>query len=648
MNNSRGARQSTEARRGTGDADVFKAVMAASEAAMRGDWRRCADFYRQGYTKSDRDGQLRYNCISGFTSVLKERHFKASDDDLQFLQSLVKDETASPMCRAQAAFTRGLMLWDSYDREGAKRNYRKAISISEAASADERKHKELFTTMRGLQPTSMGPLMDDLMNSVKENLSILEARAPVALPGAQQGDDGKIRRMKFLIPLGPYGDRSEIKKLCEYFDDDPLSRKCNQCNATSRTLNTCAGCKRAWYCSQECQRLAWSQHKTDCRKSGRLQQGDLVKITNAPEEMQQVQREAYQHDLNGSIVEIVSCTKEGDFSKWNVRVIGGDVSFCLPASSFLFWLSVHQRRAIVGRRSDQEEISAPGGSVFFAEAEETLQKYSQGHIPAEVCERARAEANFAIGPAGRIAGARAFVKKWLASGCAGYVAWDALSCSQRLAMLEDIFQVWVEEHKPAQEKKDLDTDLFITVTIGDLRPRLNSGSRGQLWDMLSSAPGRPPGLLGERLAQGSALKELLASCAAGRQSHSTGQEDFEFRLCVILGFSETANRCTTLLSHPPGLERNEKLTAEKQLYQTLRDLNLATWAMSACETLASHSTLVEGAQVKIHSLERRGDLNRQLGRILGRAPKVAGRAPRWRVDVAGEVLAIRSRNLRII
>ncbi len=39
----------------------------------------------------------------------------------------------------------------------------------------------------------------------------------------------------------------------------------------------------------------------------------------------------------------------------------------------------------------------------------------------------------------------------------------------------------------------------------------------------------------------------------------------------------------------------------------------------------------------------RPELNGQIGCIIGRAPKVAGHAPRWRIKAAGEVIAVRAR-----
>ena len=436
------------------DGEVFKAVLIASEAAFRGDWRRCADSYRNGYTKSSNCGELRFNCINGYTSVLMEAHFKATEKDLQFLQRVANDVNAPPMCRARSSFTRGFMLWHSNDREGAKRNYGKAIRIAEGASRTEREHKELFTTERGLHPTSMAPFLDEVLKNANDNLDVLQGRASKL----DEQASGVIRKFKFQLAIGPHANHAELDALQRYFDYEKASQECGHCSATSIELSTCAQCKRAWYCSAACQKAAWESHKVDCRKTGKFQQGDLVKITQAPEELRQAHRQAGGWtELDGNILEVVSPVPGKDSGVWNVRIIGGETTFALPSSSFLFYLAVGQRRAIVeasviskSQRSTSSQqgcgADANTGACHPSSTKTTMKDFLlEGHIKASTCEQARAEACFAPMrvKAGQVGICRHLK---LISGFAGFEAWSSLPQNQRLFLLEDIFQVWVEEH----------------------------------------------------------------------------------------------------------------------------------------------------------------------------------------------------------
>jgi hypothetical protein len=43
--------------------------------------------------------------------------------------------------------------------------------------------------------------------------------------------------------------------------------RCDNCGAApSKELKTCSGCHKARYCSVECQKIAWRQHKIHCNK----------------------------------------------------------------------------------------------------------------------------------------------------------------------------------------------------------------------------------------------------------------------------------------------------------------------------------------------------------------------------------------------
>ena len=61
------------------------ALHTAGVAANAGQWRRCADSYLEAYTIADKGWVARYNCWSGYTSVLREDHFVATEEDLKAL-----------------------------------------------------------------------------------------------------------------------------------------------------------------------------------------------------------------------------------------------------------------------------------------------------------------------------------------------------------------------------------------------------------------------------------------------------------------------------------------------------------------------------------------------------------------------------------
>lgn len=114
----------------------------AALAAQRSDWRACADCYRQAYEavpQNSRDRvKLAYNCISGYTSVIRQEDITPTDSDLIFLKQLGKEEKAPAPVRVQAMFTLGFARWCMRDREGAARAYRKAIEVGGAVSQAER------------------------------------------------------------------------------------------------------------------------------------------------------------------------------------------------------------------------------------------------------------------------------------------------------------------------------------------------------------------------------------------------------------------------------------------------------------------------------------------------------------------------------
>src|SRR5262249_25618406 len=46
--------------------------------------------------------------------------------------------------------------------------------------------------------------------------------------------------------------------------DTPPLRKCERCGKEGPNFPRCGRCKEVYYCSQDCQKKHWTQHKADC------------------------------------------------------------------------------------------------------------------------------------------------------------------------------------------------------------------------------------------------------------------------------------------------------------------------------------------------------------------------------------------------
>ena len=55
---------------------------------------------------------------------------------------------------------------------------------------------------------------------------------------------------------------------------------CMRCEDGFTAFKTCSGCKGPCYCSKECQRAAWSQHKHDCKRQRRQAKKEKKSMAN--------------------------------------------------------------------------------------------------------------------------------------------------------------------------------------------------------------------------------------------------------------------------------------------------------------------------------------------------------------------------------
>ncbi|KAJ1449552.1 hypothetical protein M885DRAFT_622476 [Pelagophyceae sp. CCMP2097] len=285
-----------------GDARANLSLEAAGMAAMRGAWRQCADAYLEAYNVCGSNWPLRYNCLSGFASVLCEDHFKASPADLQALGKVGKDVAAPRLDRVKAHFSRGYARKALGDREGAARSYRCCIEVSEAASAADRRRTVILPNVatRQYAPSPCGPIFDGLLATARDNLAPMERRGVPMDVLAMAGAMAHRYRQNLACGHDPAAAEKEAFENCRprfigrgLNDDVVLSRlttvggaTCDCCGAArpaGASLLCCARCRLAFFCDKECFRKAWKKgHKAACRAPGEVRAGDRVLLVGVP------------------------------------------------------------------------------------------------------------------------------------------------------------------------------------------------------------------------------------------------------------------------------------------------------------------------------------------------------------------------------
>ena len=172
----------------------------AVKFAQEGSWRRCANCYLMAYKTCEPDWEYKYNCWSGFTSVLREQHFDGGEY-VEQLNFLARDPTCRALDIVKSYNTKGQLAYKCGDHEAAARSYRKVLNVLQVAPADERQSTVLLASAAGMRPTSVQRLFDAVADSARFNLNRMLATKPSPLNRIRDllSQPGYLRH---LIPVG--------------------------------------------------------------------------------------------------------------------------------------------------------------------------------------------------------------------------------------------------------------------------------------------------------------------------------------------------------------------------------------------------------------------------------------------------------------
>jgi len=102
-----------------------------------------------------------------------------------------------------------------------------------------------------------------------------------------------------VIPMGPLAARLSGEDAGHLLSVG--GGECDYCKRTRQELGMdhlkiCTRCRKAFYCSSDCQRNQWNAgHKEFCRKPGQIETGDYVRLEGLHS----------RRDLNGTVVQII-------------------------------------------------------------------------------------------------------------------------------------------------------------------------------------------------------------------------------------------------------------------------------------------------------------------------------------------------------
>lgn len=320
----------------------------AAAAAQRGNWRESATFYRRTYTESPEDFLYRYCSLSGYTSILRQNQTAPESADHAFLAKLKEDESAPDLHRAQALFTTGLLAFGSGNRSKAARQYSKVLAMSPSVQTLQTTVYNTDTTVGGLKAFTTQELFDEVVSEARQNLAVLTGEGSIktglndptkvtltetenvsvrhlGTPFGRGCSFAEMERLKALIATATATEAKKVAGCC----------KCKAPRSSTKDLNRCSRCQSAYYCSLECQKGDWREHKKCCRKYGQYLCSDIVRIEGVKSKPQ----------LNGQHVEVTADHTEAS-GRYVVSMIGSlrdDPSFKLKPENLTLVVPVAVR-----------------------------------------------------------------------------------------------------------------------------------------------------------------------------------------------------------------------------------------------------------------------------------------------------------------
>lgn len=253
----------------------YNALVRAGKAAQdQGDWRDAATTLLQTIVSSPtRWTEHRWQCFLDYSRILQDAQngVTATADDISKLKQITRNEQEAILFRSEALFLRGFIEMNRDELEAAAIYYGRVLHLIPKATAAERRRQVKLTIGAGSDD-------DDAVNvSVRDQLETLENNARTNLEFLEDPANIDEAILASVPRVNGVPNTDIVRRLTVG------GASCDSCGksreAVQENFQRCVRCKRAYYCSEECQILQWGAgHKKACREPGQIKPGDYMML----------------------------------------------------------------------------------------------------------------------------------------------------------------------------------------------------------------------------------------------------------------------------------------------------------------------------------------------------------------------------------